>query len=96
MNESDILSWLVVTIIPVAMTIASFVWKFGKDKRNHENRITRIESNVKDHDKTLTEVKSEQRDMRDDLKVLYSLEKQNQMILDMVKKLQDQFENYTK
>ncbi|UXV14860.1 hypothetical protein [Mammaliicoccus sciuri] len=94
MNENDVLSWLVITVIPICVAVASLTLKISKDKRNNENRLTRIESDVKDHCADIDEIKKEQREQREDLKILTKLETQNTMMLDMIKGLSEQINMY--
>lgn len=94
MNENDVLSWLVITVIPICVAVASLTLKISKDKRFNENRLTRIEADVKDHHADIDEIKKEQHSQREDLKILTKLETQNNMMLDMIKSLTNQINSY--
>lgn len=94
MNENELISWSFITLIPIIVAVASLVLKIGKDKRESENRLTRLESDVKDHQEDIDEIKKEQRTQREDLKILTKLETQNNMMLDMIKTLTEQINNY--
>ncbi|MEX6053010.1 hypothetical protein [Mammaliicoccus sciuri] len=94
MNENELISWSFITLIPILVAVASLVLKIGKDKRESENRLTRLESDVKDHQEDINEIKKEQREQREDLKILTKLETQNTMMLDMIKGLSEQINIY--
>lgn len=94
MNENELLSWSFITLIPILVAVASLVLKIGKDKRESENRLTRLESDISDHQEDINEIKKEQREQREDLKILTKLETQNNMMLDMIKSLTNQINSY--
>lgn len=89
MTEESILTWVVTIAIPFVITIGGFYMKLAKDKRESENRLTKMESEIEDHKESLNDIKDEQKQQREDLKILGKLESQNTLMLDMIKELKE-------
>ncbi|WP_073504382.1 DUF7365 family protein [Staphylococcus succinus] len=89
MNENEILNWLLFTVVPVSITIGTFVFKIGKDKRDNENRITRIESKVDQHDSTISVLNTIIEKQREDTSAIRQVSTQ-------IETLTKRFDNFEK
>ena len=88
LNKNEILNWLLFTVVPLVLTIGTFVFKIGKDKRDNENRITRIESKVDQHENTISALSAIVEKQREDTSAIRQVSTQ----IDTLTKRFDNFE----
>ena len=73
LNENELATWFIFSVLPIALAIATFAWKINKDKKNNENRITKIEANVSNNKNDVKEVKDELRQQREEIKIILQI-----------------------
>ena len=74
LNVNELTTWFIFSVLPIALAIASFAWKISKDKKDNENRITRIESErVEIILNDIKEVKDELRQQREEIKIILQI-----------------------
>lgn len=73
LNVNELTTWFVFSVLPIGLAIATFAWKISKDKKDNENRITRIESEVGRNTDDIKEVKDEQRQQREEIKIILQI-----------------------
>ena len=84
MDEPSLIYWIFSILIPIFISISTFWMKINKDKRENENRLTLIESRVDNHDENLKDIKKDLKSQNEDLKLLYKLNTQSDMMLKMM------------
>ena len=89
MNTNDLTTWFIFTVIPLVLAIAGFVWKISKDKRDSENRITRIESEVREHRRDISDVKESIERQTEETKIILEVSSK----IDTLTTRFDNFEN---
>ncbi|WP_409328052.1 DUF7365 family protein [Staphylococcus pseudoxylosus] len=89
MDETHILNWLIFSVLPVVVAIFTLVFKFGKDKRDHEHRITNIESSVNNQKEDIKEIKDTQERQREETKIILEVSSK----IDTLTNRFDTFEN---
>ncbi|MEJ7218488.1 DUF7365 family protein [Staphylococcus gallinarum] len=57
MNTDQLISWIITTAVPLCIVITTFLGKTTKNKSANENRITKIESNLKNHENDIVHMK---------------------------------------
>ncbi|MDG0821321.1 hypothetical protein M4L38_00890 [Staphylococcus equorum] len=87
MNVNELTTWFIFSVLPIALAIATFAWKISKDKKDNENRITRIESEVGRNTEDIKEVKDEQRQQREEIKIILQISSK-------IDTLNSRFENF--
>ncbi|QQS85503.1 hypothetical protein I6J04_01530 [Staphylococcus carnosus] len=91
MNVNELTTWFIFSVLPIALAIATFAWKISKDKKDNENRITRIESEVEDHNASLKDIKEEQKQQREDTKVILEVSSKIDSLNSRFDKFEDRF-----
>ncbi|MGW7889991.1 DUF7365 family protein [Staphylococcus xylosus] len=84
MDQFGLAHWLLFTVIPLGITLASFWKKVSEDKTRTEKRFSDVENKVIEHEKTLGEIKENIRKQSEDLKLLHKLNTQSDMMLKMM------------
>lgn len=87
LNVNELTTWFIFSVLPIALAIATFAWKISKDKKDNENRITRIESDVGRNTDDIKEVKDEQRQQREEIKIILQISSK-------IDTLNSRFENF--
>ncbi|MFQ3904427.1 hypothetical protein ABLV98_15310 [Staphylococcus sp. 50Mo3-1] len=91
LNESELTYWIIFTVLPLTVTVVGLFTKVGKDKKDNENRITRIESEVEDHNASLKDIKEEQKQQREDTKVILEVSSKIDSLNSRFDKFEDRF-----
>lgn len=91
LNESELTYWIIFTVLPLTVTVVGLFTKVGKDKKDNENRITRIESEVEDHNASLKDIKEEQKKQREDTKVILEVSSKIDSLNSRFDKFEDRF-----
>lgn len=91
LNESELTHWLIFTVVPMVGTLVGLFLKISKDKRDNENRITRIESEIEDHTNLLGDIKEEQKQQREDTKVILEVSSKIDSLNNRFDKFEDRF-----
>ena len=88
LNVNELTTWFIFSVLPIALAIATFAWKISKDKKDNENRITKIESNVsRNNENDIKEVKDELRQQREEIKIILQISSK-------IDTLNSRFENF--
>lgn len=91
LNVNELTTWFIFSVLPIGLAIATFAWKISKDKKDNENRITRIESEVEDHNTSLRDIKEEQKQQREDTKVILEVSSKIDSLNSRFDKFEDRF-----
>ncbi|MHC3758899.1 DUF7365 family protein [Staphylococcus succinus] len=89
MNENELTTWFIFTVLPIGIAVAGFVWKLGKDKRDNENRITRIESEIREHRRDIASMELAIERQREEAKIILEVSSK----IDTLTTRFDNFEN---
>ncbi|MBU7217841.1 DUF7365 family protein [Staphylococcus gallinarum] len=89
MNASELTYWIIFTVVPLVVTVVGLFLKVGKDKRDNENRITRIESEVREHRRDISDVKESIERQREETKIILEVSSK----IDTLTTRFDNFEN---
>lgn len=91
--QNDILNWLIFTVGPFLIGVATLYYKVDNTKRDQEKRLTSLEKDVEDNTRDIKDHKDEFKLIRSELKILSKVESQNDMIYDIVKELKEEMRN---
>lgn len=69
-NENELTTWFIFTVVPIILSVSAFTWKLSKDKKDSENRITRIESEVREHRKDILNIEDAIERQRQETKII--------------------------
>ncbi|PTL08890.1 hypothetical protein BUZ15_11275 [Staphylococcus gallinarum] len=89
LNASELTYWIIFTVVPLVVTVVGLFLKVGKDKRDNENRITRIESEVREHRRDISDVKESIERQREETKIILEVSSK----IDTLTTRFDNFEN---
>ncbi|MEB6060857.1 DUF7365 family protein [Staphylococcus pseudoxylosus] len=89
MNASELTNWFIFTVAPLIVTVVGLFFKVGKDKRDNENRITRIESEVREHRNDILDIKESVERQREETKIILEVSSK----IDTLTTRFDNFEN---
>ena len=89
LNASELTYWIIFTVVPLVVTVVGLFLKLGKDKRDNENRITRIESEVREHRRDISDVKESIERQREETKIILEVSSK----IDTLTTRFDNFEN---
>ncbi|MGW7862044.1 hypothetical protein [Staphylococcus xylosus] len=93
MNTDQLISWVLTTAVPLFIVIATFLGKATKDKNSNENRITKMESKVNNHDREIEYIKVLMDKQREDTKHVSEVLSEVSTKIDTLTNRFDSFEN---
>lgn len=93
MNTDQLISWLLTTVVPLFIVIATFLGKTTKDKNANENRITKMESKVNNHEREIEYIKVLMDKQREDTKHVSEVLSEVSTKIDTLTNRFDSFEN---
>ncbi|MFQ3843259.1 hypothetical protein AABD41_01270 [Staphylococcus pseudoxylosus] len=93
MNTDQLISWVLTTAVPLFIVIATFLGKATKDKSANENRITKIESKLNNHNSDIEYIKILIDKQREDTKHVSEVLSEVSTKIDTLTNRFDSFEN---
>ncbi|PTH92955.1 hypothetical protein BU108_03825 [Staphylococcus xylosus] len=93
MNASELTYWIVFTVLPLIVTVVGLFTKVGKDKRDNENRITRIESEVREHRRDIANNRKAVEKQREETRIVSEVNSKLDLLMANFEKLEDRFYN---
>lgn len=93
LNASELTYWIVFTVIPLIVTVVGLFTKVGKDKRDNENRITRIESEVREHRREIVNIGKAVEKQREETRIVSEVNSKLDLLMANFEKLEDRFYN---
>lgn len=91
LNVNELTTWFIFSVLPIALAIATFAWKISKDKKDNENRITKIEANVSSNKNDVKEVKDELRQQREEIKMILQISSKIDTLTTRFEKFENRF-----
>lgn len=92
MSESEMVGWFVIVIVPVLVSLGGLFLKIDKDKRAQENRLTRMESRVDDHDGDIDEIKEFHKEFYEYKELLIRVDERTTTLLESNTRMMERLE----
>lgn len=92
MSESDLTAWFIVIILPIVVSIGGLLLKIGADKRNQENRITKVESRLDEHATDITELKEIKTELNEYRSLLIRVDERTASQTELLGRLMDRLD----
>ncbi|MCO4095699.1 hypothetical protein KFV08_07695 [Macrococcoides canis] len=103
LDQGDLMLWLITVVVPLALTVLGVYQKTSNDKQKHEGRMVLIETAVDTNKNDINDLKTdfkqhqldvreENRQIRQELKLLHEIKAENTQIfktLDSIEKKLD-------
>lgn len=92
MSESEMIGWFVIVIVPVLVSLGGLFLKIDKDKRAQENRLTRMEARVDDHDGDIDDIKEFHKEFYEYKELLIRVDERTTALLESNTRMMERLE----